>query len=126
MGSEVDKDPIKAHHEGTALYDSGQYKAAIEMFVKAAELYKKVGDFFDASYSLYKAGECNFLIKDYEKGAELFLQSAETAFSKGFDRFAVSSLEYARDCFKALNNKDKAAELEKKIKEVKDKLAQSF
>jgi tetratricopeptide (TPR) repeat protein len=123
---EIEKDPIKIHREGTALYDTGQYKAAMEKFVKAAELYKKLNNFFDASYSLFKAGECSFLMKNYEESAELFLKSAELAFSKSFDRFAVSALEYARDCFKALGNEEKTAELERKIKEVKEKLAQTF
>jgi hypothetical protein len=38
----------------------------------------------------------------------------------------VSALEYARDCYKALTQKEKVKELEKKIKEVKAKLEESF
>ncbi|UCG36630.1 MAG: hypothetical protein JSV64_08555, partial [Candidatus Bathyarchaeota archaeon] len=56
---------------------------------------------------------------------ERFRKSADAAFKKGFDRFGVSALEYAVDCYKALK-KDKSkevAELRKKIKEIKDKLA---
>jgi hypothetical protein len=48
------------------------------------------------------------------------------SFKKAFDRFGVSALEYARDCYGALNNKEKVTETEKKIKEVKKKLETSF
>jgi len=120
------EDPIKIHREGTTLSDLGKYKEAIEKFLQASQLYKKYGNVFDSSYTLFKAAECSFLLEDYEVAAERFLESAEIAFSKGFDRFAVSALEYARDCYKRLNNNEKVEELEKKIKEVKDKLAESF
>ena len=99
---------------------------AIEKFLQASQLYKKYGNFFDASYTLFKAAECSFLLENYEVAAERFLEAAEIAFSKGFDRFAVSALEYARDCYKKLDKTEKAEELEKRIKEVKEKLAQSF
>ena len=120
------EDPIKIHREGTTLSDLGKYEEAIEKFLEASRLYKKYGNVFDASYTLFKAAECSFLVEDYETAAERFLESAELAFSKGFDRFAVSALEYARDCYKKLDNEEKVEELEKKIKEVKDKLAKSF
>jgi hypothetical protein len=74
----------------------------------------------------YKAGECAFALKDYEKAAELFTKSADLSFQKGFDRFGVSALEYARDSYKAMDKKAKVKELDKKIKEVKKKLESSF
>jgi hypothetical protein len=40
----------------------------------------------------------------------------------GYDRFGVSALEYALDCYKAMGKEDQTEELEQKIKEVKDKL----
>jgi len=54
------------------------------------------------------------------------MKSADLSFSKGFDRFGVSALDYAKDCHKALGNTEKVAELEKKIKEVKAKLESAF
>jgi hypothetical protein len=48
------------------------------------------------------------------------------SFNKGFDRFGVSALEYARDCYNALKKQKKVKELEKKIKETKEKLEASF
>jgi len=125
-GGDVAKaDPVKSHREGTALYDSGKYKEAIDKFLEASSLYEKIGNIFDASYALFKAAECSFLLKDYETAIERFGKAAELALSKGFDRFALGSLEYARDCYKAAG-KDKGkkvAELRKKIEELKDKLA---
>jgi hypothetical protein len=50
--SQVSKvDPVKTHREETALYDSGNYKEATDKFLQASQLYEKVGDFFDASYT---------------------------------------------------------------------------
>jgi hypothetical protein len=66
------------------------------------------------------------LLKDYEKAVEYFLKSADLSFNKGFDRFGVSALEYARDCYTAMKKKAKVKELEKKIKEMKAKLETSF
>jgi tetratricopeptide (TPR) repeat protein len=120
------EDPIKLHREGTALSDRGKYKEALEKFLQSSELYKKGGNIFDASYMLYKAAECNYMLKKYENAVEQFLKSAEIAFKRGYDRFAVSALEYARDCYNELKNKEKVKELEKKIKEVKEKLAKTF
>ena len=65
--SQVGKDdPVKAHRDGTALYDSGNYEGAMDKFLQAYPLYEKVGDFFDASYVLFKAAECSFFLKNYE------------------------------------------------------------
>lgn len=119
------EDPIKLHKEGTTLYEVGKYDEAAEKFLQASELYLKKNDFFDASNMMYKAGECSFVTKDYETAIERFNKSAEISFSKGFDRFAVSALEYILDCYKALKKEKskEATELQKKIREVKDKLA---
>jgi tetratricopeptide (TPR) repeat protein len=122
----VKEDPVKLHKDANTLYESGKYKEAKEIFLKTAELYQKVNNFFDATSMLYKAGECSYSLKDYKTAVEIFLKSAELSFSKGFDRFGVSALEYARDCYAAMNKKAKVKEMEKKIKEVKAKLEASF
>ncbi len=123
------EDPLRIHREGTALYDSGKFKEAIEKFLQASQLYEKLGNFFDSSYMLFKAAECSFLLKDYETAVEGFLKSADISLGKGFDRFGLGALEYARDCYKAMA-KEKSKEfagLQKRIDEVKKKLeAQAF
>ncbi len=119
------EDPIKLHKEGNTLYEVGKYDDATEKFLRASELYMKKNNFFDASNMMYRAGECSFMTKDYETAVERFNKSAEISFGKGFDRFGVSALEYIVDCYKALK-KEKSEEftqLQKKIKEVKEKLA---
>jgi len=120
------EDPVKIHREGTMLYDAGKYGEAVEKFLKASQLYEEVGNYFDASYAMYKAGECSYFLKEYDAAVERFLKAADLAFNKGFDRFAVSALEYARDCYKAVGNNEKAEELQKKIVEVKDRLSKTF
>jgi tetratricopeptide (TPR) repeat protein len=120
------EDPVKLHKEASTLYDTGKYKEAEEIFVRTAELYHKVQNFFDSTSMLYKAGECAYALKDYEKAVEHFVKSADLSFQKGYDRFAVSALEYARDCYKALKNQAKVKEMEKKIKETRAKLDASF
>jgi tetratricopeptide (TPR) repeat protein len=122
----VKEDPVKLHKDANALYESGKFKEAKEIFIRTAELYQKANNFFDATSMLYKAGECSYMLKDYEAAVEDFLKSADLSFSKGFDRFGVSALEYARDCYTAMNKKAKVKEIEKKIKEVKAKLEASF
>jgi tetratricopeptide (TPR) repeat protein len=114
------------HKDANSLMDSGKYEDAKELFLKTAELYRKAQNFFDATTMYYKAGECDFALKNYEKAVESFMKSAELSFEKGFDRFGVSALEYARDCQKALGNKEKVEELDKKIKEIKAKLESAF
>jgi len=120
------EDPVKLHKDANILYEIGKYKEAKESFLRAADLYQKVNNFFDASSMLFKAGECAYMLEDYERAVERFLESAGLSFDKGFDRFGVSALEYARDCYNALKNKKKAKGLEKKIKEVKAKLEAMF
>ncbi len=126
MSEKVKEDPVKLHKDANTLYEIGKYKEALEKFLQASELYRKANNFFDATSMLYKAGESAYMLKDYETALEHFLKSAELSFNKGFDRFGVSALEYARDCYKALENEEKVQELEKKIKEVKKKLEASF
>lgn len=122
MAEKVKEDPVKLHKEANTLYEIGKYKEAEEKALQASELYLKSNNFFDSASMLYKAGESMFTLKDYEKATEHFLKSAELCFNKGFDRYGVSALEYARDCYNALKNKRKIKEIEKKIKEVKAKL----
>jgi tetratricopeptide (TPR) repeat protein len=123
---EEKEDPVKLHKDGNTLYELGKYEEAKEKFLKASELYKKANNFFDAAYALFKAGECAFMLKDYEKAVDYFVKSADLSFEKGFDRFGVSALEYARDCYKALGKKEEIDETEKKIKELKAKLEEAF
>jgi len=122
----VKEDPVKLHKDGNMLYELGKYKEAKENFLRASELYQKANNFFDATSMLYKAGECVYMLKDYEAALEYFMKSADLSFKKGFDRFGVSALEYARDCYTAVENEEKLEEVEKKIKEVKAKLEESF
>jgi tetratricopeptide (TPR) repeat protein len=120
------EDPVKLHKDANSLYDTGKYEEATEKFLRASELYSKANNFFDSTSMLYKAGECAYMLKDYEKAVEYFQKSADLSFGKGFDRFGVSALEYLRDCYNALKKPKKVKELEKKIKEVKKKLETTF
>ena len=124
--SEVKEDPVRLHKEAGTLYDVGKYKEAEEIFLRTAELYHKGQNYFDSTSMLYKAGESAYALKNYEVAVEHFQKSADLSFQKGFDRFGVSALEYARDCYKAMKKKAKTAETEKKIKEVKAKLEAQF
>jgi tetratricopeptide (TPR) repeat protein len=120
---EVEKeDAIKIHKEGTTLADVGKFEEASEKYLRASELYEKAKNFFDASYALFKAAECNFQLKDYDKAKERFLKSADLAFKMGYDRFGVSALEYAVDCYRNMGKEDEAEELKQKIKGEKAKL----
>lgn len=120
------EDPVKMHKDANNLLDAGKFVEARELFLKTAELYRKKQNFFDATTMLYKAGECGFGLKQYEKAAEHFMQSAELSFEKGYDRFGLSALDFARDCYRALGNTAKVEELDKRIKEVKAKLESTF
>ena len=120
------EDPVKMHKEANSLMESGKYQEAKDLFLRTAEIYKKSQNFFDSTSMLYKAGECDFNMKNYESSIESFEKSAELSFQKGYDRFAVSALDYAKDCYKALGNNEKVAELDKKIKETKAKLESAF
>src|SRR5271157_176782 len=124
--SEARVDPVKMHKEAGTLFEAGKYKEAEELFVQTAELYYKQQNYFDSTSMLYKAGECAYALKKYDEAAERFMKSADLSFQKAFDRFGVSALEYARDSYKAIDNKAKVKELDKKIKQVKKKLETSF
>jgi tetratricopeptide (TPR) repeat protein len=126
MSEKAREDPIKMHKDANALMEAGKLEEARELFLRTTELYRKVQNYFDATTMLYKAGECSFNLKEYEKAIEHFTKSAELSFAKGYDRFGVSALEYERDCQKALGNTKEVKELEKKIKEVKAKLESTF
>jgi tetratricopeptide (TPR) repeat protein len=119
------EDPIRLHKEGNTLYDIGKHEEAADKYLRSSELYDKSSNFFDASTMMFKAGECSFILKDYETAIERFDKSAKLAFDKGFDRFGVSALEYLLDCYKALKKEKstEAVKLKKRIKEVKEKLA---
>jgi hypothetical protein len=54
------------------------------------------------------------------------MQSAELSFDKGYDRFGISALDYAKDSHKALGNTKEVQELTEKIKETKIKLESAF
>ena len=120
------EDPVKMHKDANNLMENGKYEEAKDLFLRTAELYRKAQNYFDATTMYYKAGECDFALKQYEKAAESFNKSAELSFQKGFDRFGVSALDYAKDCYNAMGNKEKVEELQKKIKEVKAKLESAF
>jgi tetratricopeptide (TPR) repeat protein len=126
MSGKVKEDPVRMHKDANAMMDSGKYAEAKDLFIRTAELYYKGQNYFDSATMYYKAGECAFALKDYEKAIEYFMKSSEISFAKGFDRFGVSALDYARDCQKALKNEKEVEELTKKIKEIKEKLESSF
>jgi tetratricopeptide (TPR) repeat protein len=126
MSQEVKDDPVRMHREAITLFETGKYKEAEEIFLKTAELYHNVQNFFYSSEMYYKAGECAYALKEYERAVEHFTKSAELSFQKGFDRFGVSALEYERDSYKALRKNAKVKDLEKKIQEVKKKLETTF
>jgi tetratricopeptide (TPR) repeat protein len=117
----VREDPIKMHKDASALMENGKYVEARDMFVRTAELYFKGQNYFGACEMYYKAGECSFSLKEYEKAVELFTKSSEIAFSKGFDRYGVSALEQARDCYKALGKTKEVEEITKRIVEINKK-----
>ncbi len=117
----VREDPIKMHKEAISLMENGKYEEARDIFTRTAELYYKGQNYFGAAEMYYKAGEAVVALKDCEKGAELFMKSADISFNKGFDRYGLSALEQARDCQKALSNTKEVEGLEKKIKEINDK-----
>jgi len=123
--SNVREDPIKLHKQANALMESGKYDEAQNNFIKTAELYYKSQNYFGSAEMYYKAGECAFALKDYTKALEFFTKSADISFSKGYERYGVSALDYARDCQKALGNTKEVEELTKKIKETKEKLESS-
>ncbi len=126
MAEKVREDPVKMHKDANSLMEQGKYTEAKELYIRTAELYYKGQNYFDSATMYYKAGECSFALKEHEKAIEHFMKSAEISLAKGFDRFGVSALDYARDAHKALKNNKEVEELTKKIKELKEKLESSF
>ncbi len=120
------EDPVKLHKEGNNLFEAGKYKEAEQIFVRTAELYRKVQNYFDSTTMLYRAGEAAYMMKEYAGAAEHFTKSAELSFEKKFDRFGLSALEYTRDCYKALKKDKEVKDVEKKIQETKKKLEETF
>jgi tetratricopeptide (TPR) repeat protein len=118
----VKEDPVKLHKEAGALMEQGKYAEARDTFAKVADLYYKNQNYFGSAEMYYKAGEAAFALKEYEKGVELFMKSADISLDKKFERFGLSALDYARDCQKALGHTKEVEELTKKIKELKEKL----
>jgi tetratricopeptide (TPR) repeat protein len=117
----VKEDPIKMHKDASAMMENGKYVEARDLFIKVADLYSKGQNYFGSAEMTYRAGECSFALKDYEKAAELFMKSAEISFAKGFERYGLSALEQARDSQKALGNSEEVEELAKKIAEINKK-----
>lgn len=117
----VKEDPIKLHKEAIALMENGKFADARDLFAKVADMYYKNQNYFGSAEMNYKAGECSFKLKDYQKSVEFFSKSAGISFDKGFERYGVSALEQARDSQKALGNTKEVEELEKRIKEINDK-----
>ena len=118
----VKEDPVKLHKDAGTLMEQGKYVEARDLFAKVGELYYKNQNYFGSAEMYYKAGEAAFALKEYEKGVELFMKSAEVSLAKGFERFGLTALDYARDCQKALGHNKEVDALTKKIKELKDKL----
>ncbi len=114
-------DPIKLHKDANALMENGKYAEARDLFIKVAELYYKNQNYFGSAEMNYKAGECSFKLKDFQKAVESFTKSADISLSKGFDRYGISALENARDSQKALGNDKEAEEISKKIAELNKK-----
>jgi tetratricopeptide (TPR) repeat protein len=118
-------DVIKLHKDAQALMEGGKLAEARDLFAKVADLYYKGQNYFGSAEMNYKAGECSFNLKEYEKAVEFFNKSSEISFNKGFERYGVSALENARDAYKALGKTAEADEVSKKIAEVNKKNEQA-
>ena len=111
-------DTIKLHKDAQALMESGKLAEARDLFAKVADLYYKGQNYFGSAEMNYKAGECSFNLKEYEKAVEFFTKSADISLGKGFDRYGVSALENVRDSQKALGNTKEVEEVNKKIAKI--------
>jgi tetratricopeptide (TPR) repeat protein len=114
-------DVIKLHKDANALMESGKYAEARDLFTKVSGLYFKGQNYFGAAEMSYKAGECSFQLKEYEKAVESYMKASEIALNKGFDRYGISALQQALESEKALGNTEKVEELSKKIVELNKK-----
>lgn len=120
----VKVDPIKLHKDANALMENGKYAEARDLFSQVAELYYKNQNYFGSAEMNYKAGECSFRLKEYQKAVDFFTKSADISLGKGFDRYGVSALENVRDSQKALGNIKEADKITKKIDEINKKNAE--
>jgi tetratricopeptide (TPR) repeat protein len=114
-------DTIKLHKDAQALMESGKLTEARDLFAKVADLYYKGQNYFGSAEMNYKAGECSFNLKEYQKAVEFFTKSADISLGKGFDRYGLSALENLRDSQKALGNIKEVEEVNKKIAEINKK-----
>jgi tetratricopeptide (TPR) repeat protein len=121
----IKEDPIKMHKDASSLMENGNYAEAMPIFEQVAELYYKAQNYFGSAEMNYKAGECAFNLKEYQKSVEYFMKAADISFKKGFDRYGVSALECARDAHKALGNTKDVEELTTRINEFNQKQSQS-
>jgi len=118
----VKEDPIKLHKDANALMENGKPVEARDLFVRGGELYYKGQNFFGAAEMYYKAGECSVTLKEYSQAVEFFSKAADIALNKGFDRYGLSALEEARNAQNAAGNTKEAEEIERRIKEIDDKI----
>jgi len=114
-------DTIKLHKDAQSLMESGKLAEARDLFAKVADLYYKGQNYFGSAEMNYKAGECSFNLKEYQKAVEFFTKSADISFAKGFERYGVSALENIRDSQKAQGNTKEAEETDKKIADINKK-----
>ncbi len=114
-------DTIKLHKDAQALMESGKLAEARDLFAKVADLYYKGQNYFGSAEMNYKAGECSFNLKEYQKAVEFFTKSSDISLGKGFDRYGLSALENLRDSQKALGNTKEVEEVNKKIAEINKK-----
>ena len=63
--------------------EEGKYAEARDLFVKVAEMYYKGQNYFGSSEMNYKAGECSFQLKEYQKAAELFTKVSGHSLRQG-------------------------------------------
>ncbi|MCL2134200.1 MAG: hypothetical protein FWH37_01390 [Candidatus Bathyarchaeota archaeon] len=120
----VKEDPIKIHKDANALMESSKPVEARDLFVKSGELYFKGQNYFGAAEMFYKAGECSVVLKEYLQAVEFFSKAADIALNKGFDRYGLSALEEVKSAQMAVGNVKEAEEIEKRVKEINDKLNQ--
>jgi tetratricopeptide (TPR) repeat protein len=118
-------DVIKLHKDAQALMEGGKLAEARDLFAKVADLYYKGQNYFGSAEMNYKAGECSFNLKEYEKAVEFFNKSSEISLNKGFERYGVSALENARDAYKAMGKNAEADEVSKKIADLNKKNEQA-
>jgi tetratricopeptide (TPR) repeat protein len=116
------EDPIKLHKNANSLLEDGKAAEARELFTKGGELYYKDQNFFGAAEMYYKAGDCSLTLKEYPQAVELFSKAADIALNKGFDRYGLSALKEVQNAQKAAGNIKAVEEIEKRIKEINDKI----